>query len=171
MTVYRKTSWWLLVIISLTAVLPIRQLAAADPAIARPQTRLILDIELTADDSLHGVALDASGNPRAQIPVALIGERRVHRTITDARGRFRITPAAAGVSKLTTGHAEIGVRCWMNGTAPPQAKSQVLLADQGIQRGQRPIGDFLAGPVLIGLIIAAAIAIPIAVHNSKSSAS
>ena len=54
----------------------------------------------------------------------------------------------------------------------PQLQSRYLLSpNQQIQRGQRPIADFLSGPVLIGLVIAAAIAIPIAIHNSKDSAS
>jgi hypothetical protein len=63
-------------------------------------------------------------------------------------------------------------RCWAAGTAPPAAQGEVLLVPIGlVERGQRPIGEILANPILIGLIIAAAIALPIAVHNSKDDAS
>jgi hypothetical protein len=37
-------------------------------------------------------------------------------------------------------------------------------------RGQGPLSELLTyDPVLVGIIIAAAIAIPVAVHNSKSA--
>jgi hypothetical protein len=45
----------------------------------------------------------------------------------------------------------------------------LVVADSAVARGQRPIGEILCNPVLIGLLIAAAIAIPIAVHNRSGS--
>jgi hypothetical protein len=42
-----------------------------------------------------------------------------------------------------------------------------MVAGEGVERGQRPFSDLLSGPLLIGLLIAAAVAIPIAIHNSQ----
>jgi hypothetical protein len=97
---------------------------------------------------------------------------RVRETTTDAEGHFQFTGVRAGVVRLGNDEAGLAVRCWTHGTAPPSAIKSVLLSpNEEILRGQRPIADFLSGPVLIGLIIAAAIAIPIAIHNSKDAAS
>jgi hypothetical protein len=46
----------------------------------------------------------------------------------------------------------------------------MLLVDgsQGIARGQQPICDLLTNPLVIGLVVAAAIAIPVAIHNADN---
>ncbi|MBP62417.1 MAG: hypothetical protein CMJ62_12930 [Planctomycetaceae bacterium] len=137
---------------------------------ATPQAS-VLDVELGADHSLSGQLYGSEGQTKAGVLVRVVANRGSE-TKTDSEGRFRLTNVQAGVIRLAAEDADIAVRCWTHGTAPPTASKRVLLTpNQQIQRGQRPIADFLSGPVLIGLVIAAAIAIPIAIHNSRDSAS
>jgi len=42
-----------------------------------------------------------------------------------------------------------------------------VVADQQVVRGQQPFSAIFTNTLFIGLVIAAAIAIPIAVHNSQ----
>ena len=55
-------------------------------------------------------------------------------------------------------------------TAPPAASQSLLLVKDGETiRGQQPIANLFTSPLVIGLVLAAAIAIPIAVNNSSKS--
>ena len=54
------------------------------------------------------------------------------------------------------------------GTAPPAANDRLLLVtESNVTRGQQPINR-LVDPLLLGVIIAGAVAIPIAVRNSNN---
>ena len=78
----------------------------------------------------------------------------------------------AGLCRIEYGGSVLACRCWSPRTAPPAATNELLLiTGDPVERGQRCIGDLFSGPVLIGLIIAAAVVIPIAVHNSQKDAS
>jgi hypothetical protein len=88
-------------------------------------------------------------------------------TIADRQGRFVFEDLGGGVWQVSSGAAVAVCRCWAANTAPPSATEQLLLVSPAaVQRGQRPIEE-LTTPILIGLVVAAAIAIPIAVHNAK----
>ena len=62
------------------------------------------------------------------------------------------------------------VRLWTASAAPPVAIPELLIVqDQFVERAQQPFCCFLGKePIMIGLLIAAGIAIPIAVHSSGS---
>jgi hypothetical protein len=47
----------------------------------------------------------------------------------------------------------------------------MMVSSPQLVRGQQPISAVFSNPLLIGLIIAAAIAIPVAIHNSQDDAS
>lgn len=165
---HRRQSVTALLIISLCAA-PLARLQAQERLVPSTNDRRVLDVALTPQGSLAGLILDGSGQPVAHQPVVaepVAGQP--HAVVSDAAGRFSIAGLRGGVYRVSAAGTSLACRCWTAGTAPPAAGEQVLLvADEEIQRGQRPIGDLLGGPVLLALIIAAAIAIPIAVHNSQ----
>lgn len=155
---------------------PLARVAAQDRGLVRPlagQRTRVLDVALSPHGTLSGQIVDSAGLPLANQPIlaARVNEQPLEVT-SNEQGRFSIVGMRGGLYQLSAGGAAVACRCWLAGTAPPAAGTQVLLvAEEDIQRGQRPIADLIAGPVLIGLIIAAAIAIPIAVHNSQDDAS
>jgi len=172
MRVYRNITWGVLLAFTASTLMQSSAVSAAPPT-DRPATprASVVDVELAADHSLSGQLYGSQGQPKAGALVKVAAEGGAV-TKTDGNGRFRLANVKAGLTRVAAQDADLVVRCWTHGTAPPTASKQILLtADQRLQRGQRPIADLLSGPVLIGLIIAAAIAIPIAVHNSKDSAS
>jgi hypothetical protein len=135
---------------------------------------MVRDVALDAQGRIAGQILDAQGQPRARqiITVQRQGAQPVQ-TRTDAQGRFVLGDLSGGVYQIATSDASVVCRCWTANSAPPAATHELLLvAGEKVQRGQYPITDLLtSGPVLIGLVIAAAIAIPIAVHNSQDDGS
>lgn len=168
-----KQTWGVLICFALATILP-RSGNAAPPVTPNARVQhVVVDAELGPRKLLTGQVLDLNGRPRVGASVRLThAGTSAFQTKTDEHGRFQFAEVHPGLLKVSTDDAELAVRCWANGTAPPHAPKQILLSgNQEILRGQRPIADFLAGPVLIGLIIAAAVAIPIAIHNSKDSAS
>ncbi len=147
------------------------QATSTSPRVApRPVTR---DLKLGPTRELRGQLVDKNGVRLAKrIVVAVHADKTSMETVTDANGRFRFPQAKPGTYQVASQQSYQVCRCWVANTAPPVAAEQLLLVEGDLTlRGQRPIGELLSGPVLIGLIIAAAIIIPIAVHNSQKSAS
>lgn len=180
MSMLRILKWSAVVLACVNWVLPLRELAgAAPPALAGPpkhQTAgTVVDLSLGAGGRLSGQLLDAQGTPMPHKAVVLqrIPGGEAVRAVTDGEGRFAVEQLTGGMVHISSGDASMLCRCWAANTAPPSAVREILLVSHDTTtRGQRPIGEVLfSNPVLLGLIIAAAIAIPIAVHNSKDSAS
>ncbi|HJN10699.1 MAG TPA: carboxypeptidase-like regulatory domain-containing protein [Pirellulaceae bacterium] len=137
---------------------------------ARPVTR---DVTLGLTGELRGQLVDKNGvRLPNRIVVAVHADKSSLQSVSNANGQFHFPKARPGVYQVASQRSYQLCRCWAANTAPPAASKQLLMVegDQTI-RGQRPIGELLSGPVLIGLIIAAAIIIPIAVHNARKSAS
>jgi len=135
-----------------------------------PLTR---DVSLSSANELRGELVDKNGVRLAnRVVVAVHADKTSFETVSDANGNFRFSRAKPGMYQIASQQSLQVCRCWAANTAPPAASQQLLLVegDQTI-RGQRPIGELLSGPILIGLIIAAAVIIPIAIHNSQKSAS
>lgn len=131
------------------------------------QPVVIRDIALDAD----GVLTGSYDNVDAQVVdgklVAANGSMIKFRT--DSAGSFKVNGVAGGRHRLLLGKHVIPLRLWKYGTAPPSAAPVLNLSDDHlVQRGQQPLGCCLpSGEVfLIGMLLAAAIAIPIAVHDS-----
>jgi len=162
---------------AINLVLPLHFAVADDPAgAARPVSapRLVTrDVDLGNGQTLRGQLVDLEGRPLAnQTIVAVQGDGQIATAVSDGEGRFAFDGLTAGVYQVQSAQSLALCRCWANNTAPPAAVDEILLvADGATVRGQRPIGEILSGPVLIALIIAAAIAIPIAIHESQDSAS
>ena len=179
MKVHRRTCWAVLILTLVTSVTPMRELIAGDSIdnverLVRTSIRpAINDVELMAGGLLAGQVIDAVGQPQmGQVIVVRQPGREPITAHSDQRGQFRLNGLRAGLCRIEYGETLVACRCWSPRTAPPAARQELLLTmGESIERGQRPIADLFCGPVLIGLIIAAAIAIPIAVHNSRNDAS
>jgi hypothetical protein len=163
---------WLGGLVCLTWLLPTQIMAAdtqASPVVVMP---VIRDIALGPNGSLSGQLVDAQGHARPNQPVLVQRQGgEPHKTQTDESGRFVMTGLTGGTYQVATLDSAALCRCWTEKVAPPAARKDVLLVTgEGVQRGQHPFGEMLfSAPVLIGLVIAAAIAIPIAVHNSQDA--
>jgi hypothetical protein len=168
---------WMVGLALIHVILPGNVLRAAEgptsPEDSTPPTVVTRDIDLGRSQQLRGQLVNRDGKPLAnQRVVAIQGDRTPMQTMTDRSGRFVFVGLKAGLYQVQAEHGLAMCRCWSDSTAPPAAVNELLLvSDAQAVRGQRPFAEILSGPILIGLIIAAAIAIPIAIHESQDSAS
>ncbi len=129
------------------------------------------DIALTRDNTLNGRLFDETGNPVGGMSVAIYSQGHMTAaTVSDQAGSFSLVTNRGGVYELRAGNEVQIIRLWHHDTAPPSAESTIQLrVGEETVRGQRPIESlFCFQPWFLGLLIAAAIAIPIAVHDSDS---
>lgn len=138
------------------------------------RTPSVQDVALDADGTLRGALLTRQGNPLPRHLVILSRDRHeLGQTMSDDQGRFRFPGLRGGVYGLSADGPSQVYRVWTANAAPPKAIPEVvLISGDVVQRGQRPFAElFVADPVVLGVILAAAIAIPVAVHNSRSDKS
>ncbi len=144
----------------------------AAPQSLRPQA-VVRDVELAESAVLHGRVVDGAGRPVSGVAIWVrSGDAWAATVFSGEQGEFVVEKlAGGGVIQLATRGGVAVYRAWANGTAPPGASSQALVVLQPeVMRGQRPISElFFGDPVVVGLVVAAAVAIPIAVANSKKS--
>ncbi len=98
------------------------------------------------------------------------GARDLGTTVTKADGRFEIRGLRGGVLTLTAGQTKAAVRAWTPKAAPPAARKDVLLVAGQQQTLGQSFGGFrslITNPWVIAGIVAAAVAIPVAIHNSN----
>jgi hypothetical protein len=144
-------------------------------AITTAPANVYQDIRLKGPQhQLSGTVLDQAGNPRSGADITVSRAQRVIvRGRTDAKGRFRINGLSGGLYHLTIGEQVVAVRAWTDAAAPPIAQDELTVTPAPhplVVRGQRPLCElFGPEPLLLGVLIAAAIAIPIAVHDSGSN--
>ncbi len=150
----------------------------------RPDTnKPSTDFELEKNGLFSGQIVNAQGQPQAGAAVILHGRIQQYKTVSDARGWFHFASLTGGTYRLETGGKQQLFRLWTHGTAPPKSNQKMLVVQQGktIVLGQY-CGDgvncgsgvgaggrvkhALANPLVIGGIVAAAIAIPVAIHNA-----
>jgi hypothetical protein len=170
-TVIRRHAALTLALLATVAPPEMPSLCAESPGTSRPATH---DVQLDSQGQMTGMVVDAAGRPQADEPVAI---QRVDRTAdpvhikTESDGRFRIGPLSAGTYRLTTDEGVCLCRLWTHTAAPPAASPALLIVnDATVTRGQRPIRDmFRSDPILMATVVAAAIAIPIAVHKSRDN--
>jgi hypothetical protein len=119
---------------------------------------------------LIGQAVDAQGVPLAQTPVSAWQQGRpVVATTTDPAGVFLAKGLRGGTCEIAAGEARGVFRLWAPGTAPPSAKPAALLvAGDGPMRGQcSPMAFWLSKPWVIAGVVAAAVAVPVAIHEHQ----
>ncbi len=158
-------------------ILPATVLQAARPwaSMARrcdkqPTKAFISDVELDADGALHGVVVDMHGTPLAKTVVGIRqGNRQAAKTTTDALGQFSAGKLRGGVYEVIAGQQARLVRAWAADTAPPGArKATLIVVGDSVVRGQLPLENFCASDTfVVAGLVAAVIAIPIAMNQSK----
>jgi len=129
------------------------------------------DIALGVDGVLKGHF--ESDRPQSVDGKLIAPNGKIIRFRTDAAGSFEVAGVGGGAYRLVVGKQDTSLRLWKHGTAPPTAQPILDLRDGNpVHRGQQPLSCFLPSgeTILIGLLLAAAIAIPIAVHNSGDDA-
>ncbi len=134
----------------------------------------IIDVALGEDGSLHGQVLDLQGAPMTQTTVAVVQQGEVLATTqTDAQGRYTFDGMNTGLYQVVTDQGLTVCRVWTAETAPPSALAETLVVDglQTVRGGMngRSWGSFLSNPWVLGGIVAAAIAIPLALDKKSSS--
>ena len=153
-----------------TWVFPMHALQAQSPSSADDSRPAILgDVRLDSAGTLRGKVVDGQGQPQRDQRLRLyragelLGELR-----TNPEGDFAFPRLRGGVYQLQLREVMVTCRVWTRAAAPPIAREQLLLVDAPeIARGQQPIGEIFTNPLFLGLLVAAAIAIPVAVHNSQ----
>jgi len=165
-------------------VLPPQQLAAAEviggahgAAVAAVARAPIGDVELGRGGLLVGRLVDTTGRPVAGRDVSVVvGDKTIAVSRTDGSGVFAVAGLRGGVHQITTVESARVCRLWAPGTAPPQTPPSLeLVAGEDVVRGQwgpPPGNRFLkeakiwaTNPFVVGGIIAAAVAIPIALSD------
>ena len=139
---------------------------------AKAAAPLIFDIGLQKGNTLVGQLVNAQGIPQAKQKVSLIQKQKVLVTSeTDRNGYFAFTQVPAGTYQVAAPKAQGLCRVWAPKTAPPIAQSGLLLVDgKGAVRAQQgPIAYWLGKPWVIAGLVAAAVAIPVAIHNHQSN--
>jgi hypothetical protein len=142
-----------------------------DDGLTRPAIQPVIhDIRLDLQGTLRGRLIDLEGRPVIEETLELIREgQTITRTVSGPDGQFQFAQVAAGVYQIRFGTSMVVCRVWTDAAAPPVAKSQlIVLAAPPLVRGQQPISEIFRNPLFIGLLVAAAIAIPVAVHQSRS---
>jgi hypothetical protein len=135
--------------------------------------RPIVDVRTAADGTLGGKLVDQSGKMMAdQVVVLHHAGTAIMQTRTNKQGDFAFPRVRGGVYQIIIDDAGVGCRVWPRDIAPPVAREQLLVVvGAPVVRGQQPIGAAFSSPLFVGAVLAAAIAIPVAVHNSKDDPS
>lgn len=148
-------------------VMPVSVVAADRPASPR---LMVNDVVLAKGGALAGQVLSPQGRGLPGVHVsASAGARDLGSTVTDANGRFELRGLKGGVVTLAAGQSRATVRAWTANAAPPAAKSGVLLV-AGQSQALGNWGGFksvITNPWVIAGVVAAAVAIPVAIHNSN----
>jgi hypothetical protein len=169
----QRTAIWLAWASCLPWLIPGSVLQAAGPpeGAGTSLAGAVADVRLTADGVLRGNCPVSADSPAGEQTVVLCqGSRVLAETRTNADGEFAFQGIAAGCYQIRTDAAVAVCRAWTWDAAPPVAADRVLVANPSLTvRGQQPISCLFYNPLVIGLIVAAAIAMPIAVHNAQDA--
>ena len=165
---------------------------SAQPTKSTGVAAKIPDVKLNSDGLFVAQLVSTTGQPLSGRQLK-ISDRTNNLTTatTSPQGRVAVRGLNGGVFKVAYGNQSTNFRLWTCNAAPPNAVSDLLLVqNQPVTRGQCDCGDVCNGgcdtcgipadgpnpfsgilgqePIMIGLLVAAAIAIPVAVHNSQA---
>lgn len=146
------------------------QVRAAEHTAASPARPMVHDLKLDQRNAFQGQLLNAAGQPLVDQALTLrTNGELVAQTKTDESGLFHFGDLRGGVYQIGIADAVVTCRVWTANAAPPAAKEQMLIVagSEEIVRGQQPIGAIFTNPLVIGVVVAAAIAVPLVVHNNS----
>lgn len=150
------------------------QVVLAAPAVG--QIPAIPDVMLGEGGVLYGTVVNSEGAPVANAPIVVRdANQEVARSATDDQGRFAVAGLRGGMYEIATIDANGMFRLWTGFAAPPNAQRGVLLTTgnemvRGQSCGSKPamfIKGMCCNPWIVGGLIATAVAVPVAVHNSE----
>lgn len=158
------------VMVSLAAIgflLP-QPLVAGNPAPASA----VVDVALRDGGVLIGQVVDEQGAAVENVGVSLrYQDRDLTASKTTKEGYFAFKGLRGGVYQVVAAKGHGVYRVWSPGTAPPAAQEGALVVSgDKVVRGQQSGGGFRAfitNPLVIAGIVATAIAVPVAIHNSE----
>ena len=136
-----------------------------------------VDVALRGEGLLLGQVVDVEGRPVMRTVVSLRSQQReVARTATNDEGYFAVRGLSGGVYQVVAADGIGTFRLWNSQSAPPSCQQGALVvAGSDVFRGQVPgagaIGFYLGDPLVIGGIVATAVAVPVGVHQSRRPAS
>ena len=166
-----------LVLACTISLMPAQQILAANPLAGtegRPAVSatgpVVHDIALGPGGMMRGQVVNAQGTPCVNTPVLLVksGEQAVTPCRTDSDGYFQVAGLSGGVYTVETTAGVMVYRVWAPNTAPPSAVAEALIVEGEAVRGN--LGAITPlGWALIGMGVAAAIAIPIALDDDDAS--
>jgi hypothetical protein len=169
-----STKLRLIVVTASIVLLPLQQLLAANPQLTSGvgPSAVIRDVALQAGGAMHGQVVDAQGNPCNQVTVRVVrtsDQAPLAIVQTDSQGRFSVNGLTGGVYRVETPASVAVYRLWAPNTAPPSATTSALVVqgDPTLRGNLGGLGWF--GWTLIGLGVAAAIAIPLALDDDDAS--
>lgn len=167
-----------LVLAAIGLCLPQMALAAnvptAENITALPPVPAVTDVVLQQGNTLVGQVVTAENTAVPGVEVSLSSANHILAVNkTDQDGRFVFAGLTTGVYEVAVPGGGGVYRVWAAKTAPPAAQPVVRIISQtDVVRSQNG-GGLLTSPLLLTGLIATAIAVPVAIHNSggKSPAS
>ncbi|HYW79038.1 MAG TPA: carboxypeptidase-like regulatory domain-containing protein [Thermoguttaceae bacterium] len=141
---------------------------ASTPQTATPVT----DVQLREGNVLIGKVITPENAAVADTQVTLLSAgQKIAQGKTDTNGYFAFSGVRTGLYQVAAADGQGTYRLWSERTAPPKVQQGALVyAGTQTVRGQsgfRGVRNFLANPIVIAGIVATAIAVPVAIHNSK----
>lgn len=139
---------------------------------APPAAQEAVDVALREGGVLLGQVVDPQGAAIGDAKVALVdGQNELAVAKTRGDGYFAFSGLRGGVYQVAAANGQGVYRVWAPGTAPPSAEQGALVVAGGqTVRGQAGgLMMFLSNPWVIAGIVATAVAVPVAVHNSSKS--
>lgn len=158
---------------------------ASNPA--RTDKATLKNVELQPDGRFSGQLLSEAGMPVMGVEIKLHEQsnlKAVAQSVrTDKNGKFAVKGLNSGTCVVTVGDDSYACRVWKNGTAPPKSlKTVALIAEADVVRGNCGTGDPCRPSLMqrlrclstgqkvgLGLIIAAAITLPIVLSDDDGS--
>lgn len=162
------------------SLMPLQQVLAANPFAGGEKAKgsaatgaVVGDIELAPGGVLKGQVVDVRGTPRVDAPVRLIKSGAAAEAAlacqTNAEGRFQVAGLSGGVYRIETPAGATMFRVWPEKMAPPSAIPEALFVEGGEAVRGNLSNVTPLGWALIGVGIAAAIAIPLALDDDDAS--
>ncbi len=149
---------------------PVLRAEAASPPEVTPR-QIFHDVRLGGGGELVAQVISRNGQLQAGQTVVLVKDGQAIATgLSNEQGRVTFAGLNGGPCQLKINEQITALRLWTAPAAPPVAVDELLVvSDENVQRAQQSLCHLCGEePLMIGLLIAAAIAIPIAVHQSGS---